>query len=231
MQVIKGAQGSEEWHDARRCKITATKLDMVMGTPLVQAQLIAELVAEYASEQTKHFKATAEMERGTEEEPKAVASFENATGTKVNRDVAFCVSDKYPYLGFSPDGFVGDSYKETIEIKNPDTKTMMFYKIANMIAKEETGLPASKQTWLGIPLDYKYQVLCSFVVNEEQEKLHFIVHDSRVLDPSQQLYTIVVERSNPEVQKELKAIEETLVLFRDKWMKWKSIILPETNLF
>lgn len=231
MKVTIGQQGSEEWHEARRCKITATKLDMVMGTPLVQAQLIAELVAEYASEQTKHFKPTAEMERGTEEEPKAVASFENTTGTKVNREVAFCVSDKYPYLGFSPDGFVGDSYKETIEIKNPDTKTMMFYKIANMIAKEETGLPDSKQTWLGIPLDYKYQVLCSFVVNEEQEKLHFIVHDSRVLDPAQQLYTIVVERSNPEVQKELKDIEETLVLFREKWMKWKSVILPETNLF
>lgn len=117
MQVIKGAQGSEEWHDARRCKITATKLDMVMGTPLVQAQLIAELVAEYASEQTKHFKATAEMERGTEEEPKAVASFENATGTKVNREVAFCVSDKYPYLGFSPDGLLEIVTKKLLRSK------------------------------------------------------------------------------------------------------------------
>lgn len=226
MQVYENlSQGSQEWHSMRRGKVTGTKLESVMGTNLARVQLISELIAEYASEQTKEFKVTAEMERGTEQEPVAVEAFEKKTGFKVNRDIAFMVSDEFDWLGFSPDGVINDG-EEMIEIKNPDTKTLMFYKIANIIPKEETGIPASKQTWCGVPLDYKYQVLCGFTVNEKCKRIHFVVYDDRILDPEQKLYTVIVERKTKEVKEELAKIKEELIRFRADWLKWQEAIIP-----
>ena len=68
MKIINCNQGTQEWIEARRCMITGTKLDSVMGTKLDQLMLACELIGEEATEQTKAFKATIEMERGTAEE-------------------------------------------------------------------------------------------------------------------------------------------------------------------
>ena len=227
MKIINCESHSEEWHAARRCRITGTKLQDVVGTSLARVQLISELVAEYVSEKSKTFKPTIEMERGTEQEPLAIQAFEKQNKVKVNKDVGFMVSDEFDWLGFSPDGTIGKNYQEMVECKNPDTKTMMFYKIANMIPKEETGLPASKQTWLGVPLEYKYQVLCGFLVNEKCKTIHFLVHDDRILDEKQKLYVVVVERKNELVQKALVEVREELIKFRADWLKWKAIIAPD----
>lgn len=228
MKVYKDIiQGSEIWHSMRRGKVTGSKLSSVFGTALSRTQLIAELIAEYASEQTKTFKVTSEMEWGNEQEEVAVKAFEDKNNVVVDRSVGFMISDKYDWLGFSPDGILEDSdFSEMIEIKNPDTKTMMFYKIANMIPQEETKLSASKQNWCGISQDYKYQVLCGFLVNEKCKKIHFLVHDARIIDEKQRLYTVTLERDNELVQKELKVIREELVKFRADWLKWQDIVMP-----
>ena len=220
-------QGSDEWHSMRRGKVTGSKLSSVLGTSLTRTQLIAELIGEYASEQTKTFKPTIEMERGTEQEPLAVQAFEKLNNVEINRNVGFMISDEFNFLGFSPDGILEDSdFSEMIEIKNPDTKTMMFYKIANMIPQEETKLSAGKQNWCGISQDYKYQVLCGFLVNEKCKKIHFLVHDARIIDEKQRLYTVTIERDNELVQKELKEVREELIRFRADWLKWQDIIMP-----
>lgn len=228
MKVYKDIiQGSEIWHSMRRGKVTGSKLSSVFGTALSRTQLIAELIAEYASEQTKTFKVTSEMEWGNEQEEVAVKAFEDKNNVVVDRSVGFMISDKYDWLGFSPDGILEDSdFSEMIEIKNPDTKTMMFYKIANMIPQEETKLSASKQNWCGISQDYKYQVLCGFLVNEKCKKIHFLVHDARIIDEKQRLYTVTIERDNELVQKELKEVREELIRFRADWLKWQDIIMP-----
>jgi len=242
MKVYKDlTQGSEIWSSMRRGKVTGTRLEQLMGTPLARTQLIAELIAEYASEQTKTFKTTTEMEWGNEQEEIAVKAFESKNKVTVDRNVGFIISDKYDWLGFSPDGVLLDG-KEMIEIKNPDTKTNMFYRLTNIIGMQELGLgtwskptkvnpestfsPSSKEPFCGIPADYKYQVLCGFLVNEICERIHFLVHDSRILDEEQKLYTVIVERNNPKVQDELKLIEEELIRFRLDWIKWEEAIMP-----
>lgn len=227
MLIIKCNQGTPEWHNARRCRVTGTKLEMVMGTPLARVQLISELIAEEMTEQSEVFRPTAKMERGSEKEPVAVEAFEKQCGKKINRDVGFMVSDEFDWLGFSPDGVIGDDYSEMVECKNPDTKTMMFYKIANMIPKETTGLPAGKQTWLGVPIDYKYQVICGFLVNEKCKRIHFLVHDDRILDEKQRLYVVVVDRDNELMQKAINETKEELIKFRADWLNWKAIIAPD----
>ena len=90
MKTLDLKQGTQEWHDARRCTITGTKLDAVMGTLEAQTTLIAELIAEKGTELTKEVKVTAEMERGTAEEDFAVKKFEAKTGLEVDR-VGMCV--------------------------------------------------------------------------------------------------------------------------------------------
>ncbi len=231
MQILQLEQGSQEWHDARRCKVTGTKLDDIMGSPLARLQLICELIAEEATEQTKTFKTTAEMERGTAEEPFAVKAFETLTGKAIDKGVGFCISDEFDWFGFSPDGFIleekSGKYTEGIEIKNPDTKTAMFYRIANMIPASETKLSASKQTFLGIPADYKWQVIAGFMVNTDLQKMSFLVYDARIIDEKQKLYVVEVFRENELLQDAMKEAHDELVRFRSDWLKWKDIILPD----
>ena len=88
MQILNIEQGTQEWHDARRCKVTGTKLDSVMGTALDRVQLACELIAEEATEQSKIMKATAEMERGTSEEVFALKAFAKRTGKKLKTVVS-----------------------------------------------------------------------------------------------------------------------------------------------
>lgn len=241
MKILNLEQGSPEWIKARSCMVTGTKLDDVMGSSLARVQLISELIAEEATEQTKSFKVTSEMERGTLEEPFAVKAFETKTGKKIDKSVGFCISDEFPWFGFSPDGFILDlvknKYTEGIEIKNPDTKTAMFYRLTNMVGMRELGLgtfskttdgftPSSKNPFLGIPADYKWQVVAGFLVNQDLEKMSFLVYDARILDDNQKLYVVEVFRNNELLQEAMAEARTALIKFRSDWLKWRDIILP-----
>lgn len=227
MKVIKDIeQGSQEWHDLRRCKVTGTKLDDVMGTPLARLQLIAELIAEEGTEQSKILRPTLEMERGTSEEVFAIKKYENKHLKKVNK-VTMCISDDFDWFGYSPDGLIKDKsgkYTEGIEVKNPDSKTLIFAKMVNMIP--ELPISKSKQSFLGIPPDYKWQVVASFLVNKDQKKLHFIIHDARFIDDEAKLYVIDVERNDPLLQEAMEEATEELIRFRKDWLAYKEVVLP-----
>lgn len=244
MKVIEDVtQGSAEWHALRRGKVTGTKLADVMGSPLERVQLIAELIAQEATEQSKMMRSTPEMERGSAEEPFAVRTYEDRTGTKIDK-VAFCVSDEFEWLGYSPDGLVqeGNKFAGGVEVKSPDSHTAVFYRLTNMIGMEALGLgtwlkptkerpdavfkPSSKEPFLGVPADYKWQVVQAFLVNTDQEWLDFLTYDARFIDAAQKLYVVRVERDNPLM---LAAIEEArteLVKFRVDWVQWREIIMP-----
>lgn len=228
MQILNIEQGSKEWHDRRRCKVTGSKLEKVMGTSLARAQLIAELIAEEATEQTKIIRATDEMERGTAEEIFAIKMFEARTGKKVSR-VGICISDEYDWLAVSPDGLVkhGDVYSEAIEVKSPDSKTAIFARLANLIPQDEIKLPKSNQSFLGIPESYKWQVVQYFIVNPDLKLLNFVVYDARFIDDQEKMYIIKVESTNEMLQDAIKEAKETLVKFRADWLAWSEIVLPK----
>jgi hypothetical protein len=243
MNISNFEQGTKEWHEARRACVTGTKLEAVMGTALARVQLIADLIAEEGTEQTKSFRATPEMERGTAEEPFAVKEYEKRTGRKVSK-VGICTSKKWDWLKYSPDGLIPTKGKFTrgIEIKNPNSDTVIFNKLINEVGMQELGLgswsavtknnpishfkPSAKESFLGVPADYKWQVVCGFLVVDEMEELDFLLHDARFIDPEQRLYVITVKRSDPLMQLALQEAEIELERFRKDWIKWKQIVLP-----
>lgn len=224
-------QGTTEWHDLRRCRVTGTKLKQVMGSPLDKVNLIAELIAQYGTELTKMMKTTPEMERGTGEEEFAIKLFERRMKKKVQK-VGACVSDEFDWLMFSPDGLIADKtgkYTEGVEVKCPDSKTAMFYRIANMIPNEETKLIKNKKSIMGVPADYIWQNVNYFVVNDDLQKLYFVVYDERFITDEAKMTITVLKRSNPEMQAMIKNAKERLIEFRADWMRWQEKILLEED--
>ena len=218
MKVLNFEQGSPEWIEARRCKVTGTKLADVMGSSLARLQLICELIAEKQTEQTKAFKATAEMERGTAEEEFGRKLFEVIGNKKVNQ-VGICISDEFDWLANSPDGLIGKNNEESIEIKCPDTKKAVFYKITQTF--EDTGITKSYQPFCGIPAEYKWQVVSYFLVNENLQKLNFCVYDSRFINEDHKLTVTEVKRENEVLQEAINQAKEELIKFRADWLKYE----------
>ena len=225
MKVIKDIeQGSQEWHELRRGKVTGTCLADVMGTPLARHQLIAELIAEEGTEQTKVLRPSVEMERGIAEEVFTIKRYEEKFSRKVEK-VTICISDDYDWLAYSPDGLILENgqYKRGLEVKNPDSKTMIFYKMTNLIP--DIKLSASKTPFLGVPNEYKWQVVLSFIVNNQQEVLDFVISDARFIDDEAKMYVIEVRRDNPLLQQAIQEAETQLESFRKEWLKCKELVL------
>lgn len=233
MKILNIAQGTQEWHDARRATITGTKLKYVMGTLEAQTALTAELIAEKGTELTKEIRTSAEMERGNGEEEFAVRKFEEQTGLTIDR-IGMCQHKDWEWVKLSPDGLIKNKkgkYTEAVEIKCPDSKKLILQKIENLIDPKETGLmgvrgPKAGMPFLGVPSEYKWQVVHYFVVNPDLEKLHFVTYDERFIDPTAKLYIVEVEREHEEMQGAIKEATEQLEKFRARWMEWEEIVLP-----
>jgi len=234
MKILNLEQGTKEWHDKRMCKVTGTKLKLVMGTRDARNGLIAELIGEEMTEQTKAFVTTAEMERGNAEEIFAIRAFEERNKVKVDR-LGLCIHDVHDWQALSPDGLIKDKdgkYTEAVEVKCPDSKKAVLYRIENMIPMAETGLltakglPVSTAPFLGIPSEYKWQVVHYFIVNEDLKKLHFLVYDARFINEDAKLYEVTVSRDNEIMQEAIAEASCELVKFRADWKKWKEIVLP-----
>lgn len=245
MKIIENLeQGSPDWIKARTGKITGTKMEKVMGSSLDRLMLACELIAEEATEQTKSFKVTPEMERGTAEEVFARKEFEKRTGKKVEQ-IGFCISDRFDYLGVSGDGWIkkGKKYTEAFENKSPDTKNSVFYQLESIFSAEELGLgtwskptkadpepifkPSAKAPFEGIPSDYKWQVITYFIVNEDLEKLHFSIYDSRFINEEPRLFLIELNRSDAAVAEAIEEAEKELVIFREFWLKLRNKIIKD----
>lgn len=234
MKILTIEQGTKEWHDSRMRRVTGTKLKAVMGTSEARRGLIAELIAEEATEQAKASITTHEMERGHAEEIFAVRAYEEMTKKKVER-VGMCVHDEHEWIALSPDGLIRDAsgkYTEAVEVKCPDSKKAILYRIENTIPMEETGLLSAKGTplsgapFLGIPSEYKWQIVHYFLVNPDLKTLHFLVYDARFINESAKLYVVDVDHKNEILQEAVKEAKEELLRFREDWMRWKNIILP-----
>ena len=233
MKILNLEQGSQEWHEARRCTITGTKLQAVMGTLEAQTTQISELIAEKGTELTKEIRMSAEMERGNAEEDFAVKKFEDKTGLTVDR-VGMCVHKKWDWVALSPDGLIKDEngkYTEAVEIKCPDSKKLINNKIKNLVDPKETGLMGARglkagAPFLGIPSEYKWQVVHYFLVNPDLEKLHFVTYDERFIDEDAKLYIVEVLREQEEMELAIKEAETQLETFRKKWLEWEELVLP-----
>lgn len=194
-------QGSAEWFALRRAKVTGTRFSKVFSAD--DLKLIDLLIAEEVSQEVEDegYKSE-EMLRGEEYEPLARDTYAKQIGKDIDIH-GFITSEKYSWLGYSPDGLIkGDGeliYREGIEIKSPSTHTHVRY-----IRMDQ------------IPNEHKYQVRLIFIVCPTVQKVTFISYDPRFY--KRPIWTRTVTRA--EMADELRAAEVQLIKFRGKFEKY-----------
>ncbi len=118
-------QRSEEWFDARRGKVTATRIADVCartrnGWGASRANYAAQLICERLTGQTAESFTNSAMQWGTDTEPQARAAYEFLTDNVVE-EIGFMDHPSIPMTGASPDGLIGP--EGMLEIKCPNSAT------------------------------------------------------------------------------------------------------------
>ena len=139
MRTIKCTQGSAEWLEVRRGKITASRIADVMdflkkgGEGASRRNYRTELLAERLTGRGEDHYVSPEMEWGTEFEPLARAAYEIAQDVMVDQ-VGFALHPDFDFAGSSPDGLVGDN--GYVEFKCPKTTTHLKWMQAGIVPEE-----------------------------------------------------------------------------------------------
>lgn len=186
-EIHEAEQGTQEWLDLRKGRITGTRLKQVMGKD--SSKLIYEMIAEkYKKEEGYQSDA---MSIGVLHEPWAIDQYEIETGQKVT-EVGFIT--KGENVGLSPDGLVGK--KKAIEVKSPSLAKHIEYIVNNKL-----------------PAEYKWQVVHYFVVIDDLEELDFISYNPDF--PLKELHIVNVTRKS--LTDEIKNAQEKLEKFIEKY--------------
>ena len=184
MKVYTCEQRTPEWYAARVGMFTASSAsDMLAKIKTGEAaarrdlrmRLVLERVTGCAQESPY---INAEMQRGIDKEPEAVAAYEALTGNLV-RPVGFVAHDTLK-AGCSPDGIVGD-YEGVVELKCPKSATHLNYLRGGVM-----------------PSDYFGQIVHALWITGAKWA-DFLSFDDRFPDPLQVFY-VRVERDEQQIQ-------------------------------
>ncbi len=117
MPCICNEQRSDAWREARKDKITASLAAACLGLcPYTSRQKAFRLVLGIEEEKENEF-----MIHGRELESAATAVYEIETG-HLTIPTGFWVSERFPWLGASPDALIGDD--GLLEVKAPQKPTV-----------------------------------------------------------------------------------------------------------
>lgn len=194
-------QGSFEWHELRLGKVTGTSLKDVVGANNLSVidEMIAEMETGYSDDSGFINDA---MQRGIDLEPFAVKDYIEKTGIEMIKH-GFLQSSEMLLLGYSPDGLTDDK-KGGLEVKCPSTKKHVQYIRQNQL-----------------PNDYKWQIICAFIVNPNLEWMDFVSYDPRFT--KKPLFIHRTHRSD--VQDVINSTITTLTKFFTKFEQIKSEVL------
>jgi len=169
----------DEWLEARKTRITGSRLKDIYAVRKERKQGFWELLAErleIGDDESEN-----PMQRGTDLEADAIKAFEEYEGKTVNTDLVIWMRDDDESIAISPDGYIGET--EAVECK---------------------CLASSRhlQAWFEqeVPKEYWLQVIQYFIVNEKLEQLHFVMYDPRI--PQKPYFKITIERGD--VQEEVE---------------------------
>ena len=158
MKELELEQGTDQWKEARKGKITGTRLKDVLKTD--NLPVIYEMIAELGSDEIEETFVNKAMQRGKDCEPIAISLYQHMTGVVID-SVGFCISEENDFLALSPDGFTADR-TGAIEVKSPNTSTHVKYILGDKV-----------------PSEYLPQVMTYFLVNAKLDWLDFISFDDR----------------------------------------------------
>lgn len=129
-------QGSDEWLELRRGKLTASRIHAIMrdgrgGAPSKSAaEYRAELIVERLSLEPAAKIKTLAMQRGNDVEPRAASAYEFYRDADLVT-VPFVDHPSIPMAGASPDRLVGND--GLVEFKAPDSQTHIAFLISGAI--------------------------------------------------------------------------------------------------
>lgn len=187
-------QRSDDWQSDRTGKITASRIKDLTAKPQkgkALNALLTQLLAERLTGKPTETFVSREMQWGIDNEPNAIACYENETGAFV----VGCGLIDHPAIsmsGASPDGLVGDD--GLIEIKCPSTTT----HINTLLTGE-------------VPSEYLPQVMWQMACTG-RKWCDFVSFDPR-LEPHLQIKIIRVERDDAmiaELENEVMKANELL---------------------
>jgi hypothetical protein len=109
-------QGTPEWHELRRGKVTASRVADILsrtktGPSASRQNYLIELALQRTTKTIEPSYTNAAMEWGTQTEPQARVAYEVATNNFVDQ-VAFIDHPTIEWFGCSPDGLVGENLIE-----------------------------------------------------------------------------------------------------------------------
>lgn len=191
MKIHRLEQQTEEWHNLRLGKITGTVLADLYGTPKARESAFYEILAERLtpSVDMEYLQENA-MTRGNRLEYPAIQAFEYVTGKKVER-AGFCESDENEFIGYSPDGMIGET--EDVEVKSPLGKNYMKIVLTNEVPKE-----------------YHHQIIQGFVVNPKLQKRYFVAYNPDIVSYPIHIIEVTRESLAEEIAEALE-IEKTFI--------------------
>lgn len=188
-------QGSDDWHQLRKGKITGTTLKAIMGTKYAREQAYYEIIAERLLSGLEDDENP--MDRGIRLEPDAIASFEMETGKMVER-TGFCQMEGNDKIAYSPDGLIGE--EEDVEIKCMGGKNHVKLWLTNEV-----------------PDEYWWQVVQAFVVNPKLKKRYFVgynpditVHPIHIIEVKREQVLEDIENAEKSQKEFLEEVENKL---------------------
>ena len=201
-------QGTEEWHQIRLGKVTASRVSDVMskiksGESAGRKNYKMDLVVERLTNTPTSSFTNAAMAWGTETEPLARMAYEVHSGNFVET-VAFIQHPSIEWFGCSPDGLIGS--EGNLEIKCPNTSTHIDYLLAGVppakyVPQMQTQMACTGRLWTDF-VSYDPRLppeLQLFVVRLDRDEAY--IHDIEVevqqfLEEVKQIYSQLKARNN-----------------------------------
>ena len=196
MREIDVDQNTPEWLEARLGTISGSRAKDILSPKKIKKigyyELLAERLAIPADEEDVR-------DRGHRLEDEAIEHFEKHFNVKVEKS-GIWVSDEHPRLIISPDGH----FRKVNAVEVKCLKTALQLKAI----LEGT-----------FPKEYKPQALHYFVVNENIQRLYFVMYDPRLPNDMQLVYFILkrsdyekeIEAQKKELLQTLKEIDEHVI--------------------
>lgn len=151
MKIHNMPQGSEEWYNIRKLKLTASNAQAIGNQGKGLETLCRQLVCEYLSKPKDSY-TNLDIERGIELEEDARIVYSLNTDNNVQQVGFIEISD---YCGCSPDGLIGDD--GLVEIKCYSDKHYLDYVL--------DGIIDSKYIWqMQMQMMLTFRDWCDFVV-------------------------------------------------------------------
>lgn len=216
-------QQSAEWELERKNKITGSRAGEFK--PKVRGSgFRAGFFEMLADDIDTELHDMSPMDWGNANEPKARQFYEELTGNKIV-EVGLCIHDEFPFIAYSPDGMVEKkvgkktTYPIGLEIKCPTTKTYVEYFLetcvnGDTVNQEQVGIDK-------VPSQYREQVIQSFVVNETQKEMHFLIYNPTLEKNNWIMITVYRD----EVAEEAKDQLEWLKQGYESYLKAKELFI------